>query len=405
MNRQPYCKPPRSWNPRLTPAFVRISRGYRRRQLTHQQKIGAIDVQNVEVLRALTEEGAGILITPNHSAHYDAPALYAAADAIDCPLYFMTAWQVFAMSSRWEQWAMQRLGCFSVDREGTDRQAFKQAVQVLQQENCPLVIFPEGDIYHTTDFVTPFREGAAAIALSAAKRADRKIVVVPCGIKFWYIDDPLSELTAATALLERRLFLRSESSQKLADRIHRLAEAALALKELDYLGHTRSGRLRDRVRHLESCVLADLEARHGLTQSEDLTPARVKVLRQHVIQRLEETNGQEQGELVRDMEDLFFIMQLYSYRGDYLADNPSIERLAETVDKFEEDILNLDYPTVRGSRRVCVRFGEPITLPSAGEQRPPAAQLTQQLEDRVQSLIDELNAQSPMPTSSDNMRV
>ena len=50
------------------------------------------------------------------------------------------------------------------------------------------------------------------------------------------------------------------------------------------------------------------------------------------------------------MEDLFFATQLFSYPGDYLADDPSIERIAETIDKFEEDILGLALPTVRRQR-------------------------------------------------------
>jgi hypothetical protein len=98
-------------------------------------------------------------------------------------------------------------------------------------------------------------------------------------------------------------------------------------------------------------------------------------------------------QLVCDMEDLFFAMQLYSYRGDYLAHNPSIERLAETIDKFEEDVLGLDYPTVRGDRRVTIRFGEPIEL-APGKSDRNAAELTKRMQSAVQSQIDALNAQS-----------
>ena len=76
------------------------------------------------------------------------------------------------------QWYLAKKGArlLSIDRESTDRQAFKTAVNILQSQPVPLVIFPEGDIYHTTDRVTPFREGAAAIALSAARRNDRPVV-------------------------------------------------------------------------------------------------------------------------------------------------------------------------------------------------------------------------------------
>lgn len=365
----------------------------------NKQRIVDISAENIEVVQSAVADGKGVLITPNHSAHYDAPALYAAFDMVRQPLYFMTAWQVFAMATKFECWAMQRLGCFSIDREGTDRQAFKRAVDVLQQEPHPLVVFPEGDIYHTTDFVTPFRDGAAAIALSAARRSERPTVIAPCGIKFWYVDDPTDQLLETMQRIEERLYLRVTPDSPLPDRIHRLAEAALALKELDYLGYTCSGRLRDRIRGLLETVVSRLEQQHGITKCEGTPPERVKALRQAIIRRLEseqdppsESNG-EARRLRCEMEDLFFAMQLYSYRGDYLVDNPSIERLAETVDKFEEDILGLDYPNVRGQRRVTIRFAEPIELPP-GKSRRSAADLTEEMQSRVQTMIDEQRARS-----------
>ena len=85
-------------------------------------------------------------------------------------------------------------GCFSVDREGTDMKAFRQATEVLQNSPHPLVIFPEGEVYHLNERTTPFREGAAAIALSAAKRAKRDVVCVPCAIKYEYLEDPRPNL-------------------------------------------------------------------------------------------------------------------------------------------------------------------------------------------------------------------
>lgn len=348
----------------------------------------------MQAVQAALADSKGVLITPNHSAHYDAPALYAAFDTVRQPLYIMTAWQVFDMSTRFESWAMQRLGCFSIDREGTDRAAFKKAVEILQSESHPLVIFPEGDIYHTTDFVTPFRDGAAAIALSAAKRSERPTVIIPCSVKFWYVDDPNEQLLEAMQRIEERLYLRVDPDSPLPDRIHRLAEAALALKELDYLGYTCTGRLRDRIRGLLETVIARLEDQHDIRKREGTPPERVKVLRQAIIHRLEsdenppnESNGEARG-LRSQMEDLFFVMQLYSYRGDYLVDNPSIERLAETVDKFEEDILGLDYPSVRGQRRVSIHFDDPIELPP-GKSRRSAAELTELMQSRVQAMIDE----------------
>ena len=59
----------------MTPWWVRASRGYRRRQLERNQSLDSIDVTNGDVLREALDDGKGVLITPNHSAHYDAPSL------------------------------------------------------------------------------------------------------------------------------------------------------------------------------------------------------------------------------------------------------------------------------------------------------------------------------------------
>lgn len=382
----------------MTPGWVRLTRRWRSWKLRREQRIEEVQAIGLEHLRAAREQNQGLMITPNHSVHYDSAALYLAADQADQPLYFLTAWQVFAMSNRLECWAMQRLGCFSIDRESSDRQAFKQSVQVLQQEPHPLVIFPEGDIYHVSDRVTPFREGAAAIALAAAKRAERPLAVVPCGIKFWYIDDPTRELEALMLRLEETLYLRPQRQLPLWERIYRFAEALMALKELDYLGHTQAGALKDRIALLSNAVLAKLENERGLSAGEQTIPERVKTLRKAIISELESeaAAGDEalRQRLQGEMEDVFFVIQLFSYPGNYLRAQPTIERLAETLDKFEEDVLQQDLPSVRGRRRAVVEFGEPIPVPQAARSRDSVLQLTRQMQQQVQSLLDKQAAQS-----------
>jgi hypothetical protein len=90
---------------------------------------------------------------------------------------------------------------------------------------------------------------------------------------------------------------------------------------------------------------------------------------------------------------MFLVTQLYSYPGNYLEENPTIERLAETLDKLEEDALEASYPTVHAEREVLVRFDKPIELPPGKEKRIVAAELTDLMEERVQSMLDEMNAQ------------
>lgn len=395
MNRQPFEIPPKWWAPKLAPWAVKLTRGYRHRQLRRAQRVVHIEAIGLDYLERAIKSDQGVLITPNHSAHYDSAALYAAADQIGQPLYFMTAWQVFAMSRGWDRWLMQRLGCFSIDRESTDRKAFKQAVNILQGEPQPLVIFPEGDVYHVSDRVTPFREGAAAVALAAAKRSKRTLVIIPCGIKFWYVDDPIDELHELMLQLEERFYLRPQPQQPLVDRIYRFAEAMLALKELDYLGHTRSGSVKERVSGLTDAILSRLEDRHQLAKKKATTPERVKTLRQRIIQQDRAAiNDSERRMLNEQMDDLFFVIQLYSYPGDYLRQQPTIERLAETMDKFEEDVLGLDLPRVRGRRRAVVQFSEPISVQYDSDNSNRVAELTTTMQTKVQAVLNQLNSPS-----------
>ncbi len=393
MNTQPFRAPPRHWSAHLTPWWVRLFRSYRRRSLRRGQRMLQIDVQNLEPLRRVLKEGAGVLLTPNHSFHYDSYVLFEASDRLGRPFHFLTAWQVFAMSNRFERWSLQRHGCFSIDRESNDMQAFRQSVAILQDSPYPLVIFPEGDIYHTNDRVTPFREGAAAIALAAAKRAKRPVVCVPCALKCWYVTDPTPELNRLMDRLERRLFWRPRPDLPLVERIYRLANGALALKELEYLGRPRGGKLPERSAYLADHLLRGQEGRFGIPNKGGTIPERVKELRRYLIAEMAkpEVTREEWGRYHADMEDLFFVTQLYSYPGDYVIEKPTVERLAETLDKLEEDILRATYPGVRGSRRVVLRFGDPIELPRERQKKDAVAALTRTLQEKVQGLLDGLN--------------
>ncbi len=377
----------------MTPWFARAWFPLLQREMRIKADIRHVDLHGLEHLKTAVDSGAGILITPNHSFHYDSYVLGHAAHEVVRPFHVMAAWQVFHEATPFQRFIMQRSGVFSIDRESTDIGAFKRAVEILRSHPCPLVIFPEGDIYHTNDRVTPFREGAAAIALSAAKRADRPTVVIPAAIKCRYVTDPTPGLLDLMSRLEQSLHWRPHTHLPLSERIYRFAEGLLALKELEYLGRHQTGTVRSRTTALIEHQIEDQERRYHIEKRTGSIPERVKELRRHHIERLDEgagkqLTGDERQQLERDMEDLFFVIQLYSYPGDYVAEKPSIERIAETLDKFEEDVLGATYPQPRGTRHATVRFGEPIALANERASRDATAALTTQLEQRVQGLLD-----------------
>ncbi len=374
----------------MTPWLVRAWFPLMHREMFRVAKIAQVQIRGDEHVQKALQSGTGVLITPNHSFHYDSYVLGHAAHQIGRPFHFLTAWQVFAMSTPFQRWVMQRHGCFSIDRETADLGAFKRSVEILRSHPCPLAIFPEGDIYHTNERVMPFREGAAAIALSAAKRADRPIVAIPAAIKCRYIDDPTPGLLELMDRLETAVHWRPRPDLSLTVRIYRFAAGLLALKELEYLGQPQPGTVPQRTRSLAHQILEAKEQRFAINRRADSIPERVKELRREFIQRLErpDLDANSHGELKRDMEDLFLVIQLYSYPGDYVAENPSIERIAETLDKFEEDVLKVKYPKSRGTRHATVSFGEAIPVPAERGSRDAVAHLTNQLEHHVQALLN-----------------
>jgi FAD/FMN-containing dehydrogenase len=275
-----------------------------------------------------------------------------------------------------------------VDREGADLRAFRQAVAILQDQPHPLVIFPEGEMYHVGDRVLPFHEGPAAIALSAAKPRRRSIVCVPCALKYYFLDDPTPQLQELMERLERAFFWRPRTDLSLERRVFQLAEGALALKELEYLGHTGSGPVSDRLASLCDNVLTRLEQRHAIEPHSLGVPQRVTVLRRRALQKLDgmDDNDPQRAQFLQDLDNLFFVVQLHSYPSNYIAERPSLERIAETLDKLEEDILGAPLASVRGPTGAVVTFGKPISV-GAGNSPLTSAELTQLLQERVQELL------------------
>jgi hypothetical protein len=349
-----------------------------------------IDVRGLQYVRRSLDSGCGVLVTPNHASHADCFSVYEIAELLGMPFYVMIAWQNFVRDGALRTCILRQHGGFSVDREGNDLAAFRQAVEVLRARSNPLVIFPEGDVYHINDRILPFREGPAAIALSAARRGDRPVVVVPCAIKYCYLDDPTAELVDVMGRLEESILWRPRRDLTLPARIYRLAEGALALKEIEYCGNSSSGPLPDRIGTLIDFILSRLEDSYSLDDENADVPERVKLLRQQVIRRMVEypLPSSERRQCEEDLADVFFTVQLFSYPGDYVVEDPSIERVAETIDKLEEDVLGVKTATIRGSRKATVTLGEPIPVPSGRREQPSATELTKLLEARVQGLLN-----------------
>jgi hypothetical protein len=312
------------------------------------------------------------------------------------PFSFMAAWQIFRTHWGLDGWVLQRMGAFSVDREGCDRRAIRQAVEFLSGGHA-LVVFPEGEIYHLNDRLTPLLEGVAFMALTAQRELEKsssggRVWVVPAAIRYRYLDDITPKLEAAVAELEGRLLWKPRPGSALHERIIQIGELHLTLKEKEKLGRACDGEgdLPTRIGKLTEALLGRLEAEYlKKSPSAETVPLRVKALRRHLLGAwADETADAAARQRARAaLDDVQLVLQLYSYPGDYLSEKPSIERMAETVEKFEEDIYGAARP--KGRRRARVLLGEPIDLKAlaADRARTAAHDVTTRLEEAIQGLM------------------
>lgn len=400
--------PYRFYPPRVQPFFGWAGRIYIHYLLRRHNRVHEVEIRGTEHLVPLLGRGDGVLITPNHTDDADCQVVFELSRRVGRPFYYMAAYQIF---TRWNRRLLSGLGVFPVDRDGADLAAFRAGVDVLVEGRHPLVIFPEGETYHQADRLTPLREGAAVVAATAAKKlseASRNVWIVPAALKYRFLDghDPLPALEALMAELEGRYSWRPCPERSLVERIYRYGEGTLGLLELDYLGATRSGPLPERLAALRAHILDEMEDRRLGHRSTEAVPVRVKELRRTCLTALADpaTTPAEADRLRHDLEDLFVVVQLFSYPGDYVRECPTLERVAETLTKLEEDALGNQAARPRGPRRAILQLGPPIDVgahlaEAGGKLRKVGPALTAELEGRIQSLLDAVGPGRPLPTA------
>ena len=143
--------PPRRWDPKLSPTVVKLLKGLSRSKARKTCQLVDVKIENAEVIRQAVAKNQGVLITPNHSTHADPYAMNEVSYTTQLPFYFMATWNIFHVQGKIGQWVLQKHGVFSVDRESTDRKAMEIAQDILKNKKHPLVIFPEGEVYHCND--------------------------------------------------------------------------------------------------------------------------------------------------------------------------------------------------------------------------------------------------------------
>ena len=181
---RPYVFRPPKYNRWLAPLLHFISKKF---YLEGQFRTRELVVHGERPLIEAYRAGTPVLIAPNHPDHCDPMVMMEIARRTRMPFHYMAAREGFDGMWGLHGWFIQRAGAFSIDRDGADRKSLSTALDLMTTGRAPLVIFPEGDIYHTNERLAPLNEGVATILLRAAANRAKKGVgdalLVPTAIK------------------------------------------------------------------------------------------------------------------------------------------------------------------------------------------------------------------------------
>jgi hypothetical protein len=291
---------------------------------------------------------------------------------------------------------MNRIGGYSIWREGTDRESLRTSARILAEAERPVVLFPEGTWFRQNDRVGPLQDGLGLIVRQAIKQSERPIVVHPVGLKYWFLEDPLPELTRRLTDLERRLGWQPQSRLDLVERIEKLGGAMLALKEIEHFGAAQPGTLDERIARLSDSHVSALEKRFLAHASDGWILERIRRLRQLLVRRLPEQDEEGRREARQALDTLLLCENLNAHSQDYLRADPSPERLAETVQRIEETVTDAgETPVARMGATGIVGPALDVRefVSSRGERGPDP--LVQRLRPAIQELLDRMLAQGP----------
>ena len=142
---------------------------------------------------------------------------------------------------------------------------------------------------------------------------------MPAGLGYRFLDghDPLPALHSLMDRLEARFTWRVQSGRPLPERILRYADGILGLKEVEYLGSPQPGTFKERSCNLIEQILQRIEvAASGETVGDGAATGQGPASRLPGHPRESDVSRNSEAlEARRDLDDLFLVIQVFSYPG------------------------------------------------------------------------------------------
>lgn len=358
----------------------------------------------------MLQQKHGLLLAPNHCRISDALVLQHLTRTLRQPFFVMASSHLFRRNSVLK-WALRRMGAFSVYREGVDRQAVETAIDIMVEGKRPLVIFPEGALNQANDRLNALMEGVSFIARTAAKKinkrnaethAERGVFVVPIALRYLYHGHLDSTVGPMLSDIERRLSWRTAEKTPHVERIYKVGNALLGLKETEFIGQAQSGTIGDRMQQLIDHLLCPMEEEWIDGRNNGAAVNRVKELRKAIVPDMiegDDGDGEEvkltQLELDRrwrQLEDMELAQALSLFPRDYIASNPTVDRILETVERMAENLIG--EAQSHSPMKAIIQVGEPFRTSGKRDRNVDGDPVLSHIEQNLAEMLAALSSES-----------
>lgn len=340
-------------------------------------------------LQALPPD-AGLVMVANHSSPRDRWVMMELARRWGRPMQVMASHEAFQYR-RWLGWLYQRIGAFSIQRGQANDPGKLYAQRLVRDGIAPLLMFPESEETFQTDKILPFKTGTASIALSAAARSERPVMVVPVVMRYRYQPNLLPVMKEHMGFLEAALKLKIEPEMPLHDRLDRLMHHLLDEWSRRYkLPAWKSLEDGPRLERTTRTLLSKLETKYKLPHTAEAETFRAFRLLTHLEKIGAPRQDREAANLARWLS-LFPVELLDEVQAEALKPAAYEEKLANVIGRLELELLQQWPPPMQDYlNKVEVRVGEPVDVrPWLSDYGNDKAAAIQNLTARVHTALED----------------
>ena len=383
-------------------------------EMRRKMNVTAIDIsdQDMDLLRSL--KGKRVLLMPSHSGGFEPYVVARLSDWLDDDYFYLAAVEVFETSKLFG-WVMQKLGVYSIIRGAADRASFQMTRKILTEGKKWLVIFPEGQTVWQNDTVIPFQQGVTQLAFKAYEhlaKADPEssLNCLPMSIKYVFTENVDEQMRESMKRLESQLLTGDYCPpEDPFERLRNISEAILSANERRHnIKAEEDADLDARIQAMKEVMVSRMEGQLDVTpkSGQDLLE-RIRTLF-NTLDRITmddpDTSNygrkllDEQKRLARDLYDeLWRVLQFIAIYAEYVRENMTVERFMDVLCILEMEVFG--ERRIAGPRKACVKVGAPVDLKDEFEaykadKRGTTESVTLKLEDKVRSMLEELNVNS-----------